>query len=73
MTGLVAAGLALFAGGVIVLKSTPAAACWESQSYVPNCDSCYVDGGSTGSDDCGMLYGNGNGYCEARGSTCVSD
>jgi hypothetical protein len=73
VTGLIAAGLALVAGGVIVLRSTPASACWESRAYVPNCDSCYVDGGSTGSDDCDMLYAGGNGYCDAGGSTCVSD
>jgi hypothetical protein len=57
----------------IVLKSTPAAACFDSQPFVPNCDYCRVDGGSNGSEGCDMLYGNGNGYCDAYGSMCYSD
>jgi hypothetical protein len=73
LTGLMAAAVAALGGAAVVLKSTPAAACWASAAGVPNCDTCYVDGGSSGKDNCDMLYGAGRGYCEANGGDCYSD
>jgi hypothetical protein len=73
LTGLLAAALAALGGGAVVLRSTPAAACWYSTYPVQNCDSCYVDPGSAGKDNCDILYAAGRAYCEANGGDCVSD